>query len=123
MPTCFMRTDCTPAARGRHFSERTALLELRSRRRDDNGCDHHHGRRDQSCWRWRSLPKPESMFDLDGPLSGGQGRARETRNALWSVEWVGVTFSWLLRVVAQHALPSEVSGLLSAHRPKLQRYH
>ena len=27
----------------------------------------------RACWRWRSLP--ESMLDLDGPLSGGQGRA------------------------------------------------
>jgi len=27
------------------------------------------------CWRWRCLREPASMLDLDGPLSGGQGRA------------------------------------------------
>jgi len=29
----------------------------------------------RACWRWRCLREPASMLDLDGPLSGGQGRA------------------------------------------------
>jgi hypothetical protein len=28
-----------------------------------------------ACWRWRSLPEPASMLDLDGPLSRRTGGA------------------------------------------------
>jgi hypothetical protein len=32
-----------------------------------------------ACWRWRSLPEPASMLDLDGPLSRRTGEGISLR--------------------------------------------